>query len=125
WGTAPPPTFPQRTASRRGRFRGMGPARTYHPVPSMRLVTYERGGVRRLGALVDEGRAIDLADAVGHPAFPSTLEGLVGRSGGTTVDAAHEAAARPDNAEEFAIGRPALVAPFTPEGARSPVLGPS
>ena len=103
----------------------MGPARTYHPVPSMRLVTYERGGVRRLGALVDEGRVIDLADAVGHPAFPTTLEGLVSGSGGTTVDAAHDAAARPDNAEQFVVRRPDLTAPFTPKGARSPVLGPT
>jgi 2-keto-4-pentenoate hydratase/2-oxohepta-3-ene-1,7-dioic acid hydratase in catechol pathway len=90
----------------------------------MRLVTYDRGGVRRLGALVDGGQVIDLADAVGHPAFPSTLEALVAKGRGTTMDAAHEAAARPDNAEEFSVGRPGLAAPLAPKGARAPVLGP-
>ena len=42
----------------------------------MRLVTYDRGGQRRLGAIL-EGEVVDLPDAVGHPAFPITLEGLV------------------------------------------------
>ena len=42
----------------------------------MRLVTYDRGGQRRLGAIL-EGEVVDLPDAVGHPAFPTTLEGLV------------------------------------------------
>ena len=41
----------------------------------MRLVTYDRGGVRRLGALV-AGTVVDLPDAVGHPSFPATMEAL-------------------------------------------------
>jgi 2-keto-4-pentenoate hydratase/2-oxohepta-3-ene-1,7-dioic acid hydratase in catechol pathway len=92
----------------------------------MRLVTYDRGGVRRLGALVAEPpTVIDLGDAVGHPAFPSTLEGLVERSGGTMLDAAHDAASREDNVEEFGVGDPPLLAPFSPPGSRTPVLGAS
>ena len=40
-------------------------------LPEMRLVTYDRRGHRRLGAILD-GRVVDLPDAVGHPAFPTT-----------------------------------------------------
>ena len=42
----------------------------------MRLVTYERAGARRLGALRGEG-IVDLPDLVGDPAFPETMEALV------------------------------------------------
>ena len=61
----------------------------------MRLVTYDRGGQRRLGAIL-EGEVVDLPDAVGHPAFPTTLEGLVSSSRGSIMDAAREAVARDD-----------------------------
>jgi hypothetical protein len=61
----------------------------------MRLVTYDRRGHRRLGAILD-GRVVDLPDAVGHPAFPSTLEAFVQSSRGTVLDAARAALERPD-----------------------------
>jgi hypothetical protein len=61
----------------------------------MRLVTYDRRGHRRLGAILD-GRVVDLPDAVGHPAFPTTLEAIVPRSRGTVLDAARAALARED-----------------------------
>ena len=59
----------------------------------MRLVTYDRGGHRRLGAILG-GEVVDLPDAVGHPAFPTTLEGLVSSSRGTVMDAARAALER-------------------------------
>jgi hypothetical protein len=49
-------------------------------LPKMRLVTYDRGGHRRLGAILG-GEVVDLPDAVGHPAFPTTLDALVSSSG--------------------------------------------
>ena len=61
----------------------------------MRLVTYDRRGHRRLGAILD-GRVVDLPDAVGHPAFPSTLEAFVQSSRGTVLDAARAALDRSD-----------------------------
>jgi Fumarylacetoacetate (FAA) hydrolase family len=61
----------------------------------MRLVTYDRRGHRRLGAILD-GRVVDLPDAVGHPAFPATLEAFVQSSRGTVLDAARAALARED-----------------------------
>ena len=61
----------------------------------MRLVTYDRGGHRRLGAIL-EGEVVDLPDAVGHPAFPSTLESLVASSRGSILDAARAALERDD-----------------------------
>ena len=71
-----------------------GPGRAYASAPfHMRLVTYDRGGQRRLGAIL-EGDVVDLPDAVGHPAFPTTLEGLVSSSRGTVMDAARSALAR-------------------------------
>lgn len=82
----------------------------------MRLVTYERGGERRLGALF-QGRVIDLPDAVGHPAFPSTMEALVARNGGTTLDAAREAFEKED-VLEFVVDRPRLLVPFLPASLR-------
>src|SRR5262249_32579834 len=59
-------------------------------LPLMRLVTYDRGGQRRLGAIL-EGEVVDLPDAVGHPAFPTTLEGFVASSRGTVMEAAYAA----------------------------------
>lgn len=78
----------------------------------MKLVTYDRRGRRRLGALV-EGTVIDLPDAVGHPAFPATMEALVAHNRGTVLDAAAEAIAQPD-VESFAVPAARLLAPIEP-----------
>jgi 2-keto-4-pentenoate hydratase/2-oxohepta-3-ene-1,7-dioic acid hydratase in catechol pathway len=79
----------------------------------MRLVTYDRGGARRLGAWV--GRAvIDLPDVVGHPAFPATMELLVARSGGTTLDAARDALADPVYVRENRVPEARLLVPVIP-----------
>ncbi len=79
----------------------------------MRLLTYERGGARRLGAWVD-GIVVDLPDAVGHPAFPRTMEELVAHNGGTMMDAARAALHHPDVVEEFGVARPRLLAALLP-----------
>src|SRR3954471_15752406 len=78
----------------------------------MRFVTYDRGGQRRLGAIF-EGEVVDLPDAVGHPAFPTTLEGLVSSSRGTVMDAAQNALAR-DDAMEWRVKRPRNPTPLFP-----------
>jgi 2-keto-4-pentenoate hydratase/2-oxohepta-3-ene-1,7-dioic acid hydratase in catechol pathway len=83
----------------------------------MKLVTYDRGGARRLGAWV-AGAVVDLPDAVGHPAFPTTLEALVARNGGTTLDAAREALSDEDSAREFAVPRARLLVPLLPSSLR-------
>lgn len=91
----------------------------------MRLVTYDRGGARRLGAWV--GRAVvDLPDAVGHPAFPTTMETLVGRCGGTTLDAARDALAHPGYVRDCRVAKPRLLAPVIPISLleRRFILGP-
>ena len=78
----------------------------------MRLVTYDRRGHRRLGAILD-GRVVDLPDAVGHPAFPSTLEAFVQSSRGTVLDAARAA-----------LDRRRREGPRRQAGARPPPLFP-
>jgi hypothetical protein len=84
----------------------------------MRLVTYDRGGQRRLGAIL-EAEVVDLPDAVGHPAFPTTLEGLVSSSRGTVMDAAREAMER-DDVWSCHVPHPALLTPVFPASLRSP-----
>ena len=84
----------------------------------MRLVTYDRGGQRRLGAIL-EGEVVDLPDAVGHPAFPTTLEGLVSSSRGTVLDAARTALGR-DDVLEWKVSRPRVLTPLFPSSLRSP-----
>jgi 2-keto-4-pentenoate hydratase/2-oxohepta-3-ene-1,7-dioic acid hydratase in catechol pathway len=84
----------------------------------MRLVTYDRGGQRRLGAIL-EGEVVDLPDAVGHPAFPSTLEGLVSSSRGSVLDAARGALERED-AWECRVKRPRILTPLFPTSLLSP-----
>jgi hypothetical protein len=79
----------------------------------MRLVTYDRGGARRLGALVAR-TVVDLPDAVGHPAFPTTMEALVTRHGGTTLDAARYALGRPEYIEGCLANKPRLLVPIVP-----------
>jgi 2-keto-4-pentenoate hydratase/2-oxohepta-3-ene-1,7-dioic acid hydratase in catechol pathway len=83
----------------------------------LRLVTFDRWGHRRLGALV-EGKVIDLADAVGHPAFPTTMERLVRSNGGTVLDAARAALER-DEAAECVVDQPRLLAPLIPTALRA------
>lgn len=108
---------------------GSGPARAYHR-GRLKLVTYDRRGSRRLGALLGD-LVVDLPDLVGHPAFPSTMERLVRGNGGTVLDAARAALERED-AALFALERPRLLAPVIPaalrsadaEPARRPVVGP-
>jgi len=96
----------------------------------MRLVTYDRRGHRRLGA-IHRGEVVDLPDLVGHPAFPATMEALVTSRRGSVLDAARAALER-DEAEAFVVARARLLAPLLPssfrsddavEGARR-VLGP-
>lgn len=84
----------------------------------MRLVTYDRGGQRRLGAIL-EGEVVDLPDAVGHPAFPTTLEGLVSSSRGTVLDAANEALRRED-IFDHRVKRPRVLTPVFPASLLSP-----
>jgi 2-keto-4-pentenoate hydratase/2-oxohepta-3-ene-1,7-dioic acid hydratase in catechol pathway len=87
-------------------------------LPDMRLVTYDRGGHRRLGAIL-EGEVLDLPDAVGHPAFPTTLEGLVSSSRGTVMDAARAALER-DDVWSARVKRARLLTPLFPASLLSP-----
>src|SRR6266540_111496 len=82
-------------------------------LPVMRLVTYDRGGARRLGAWVG-GLVVDLPDAVGHPAFPTTMEALIALHGGTTLDAAREALSHPANVRDFRLPGVRLLPPVVP-----------
>jgi len=84
----------------------------------MRFVTYDRGGQRRLGAIF-EGEVVDLPDAVGHPAFPTTLEGLVSSSRGTVMDAARTALDR-DDVFDWRVKRPRVLTPLFPASLLSP-----
>ena len=84
----------------------------------MRLVTYDRGGQRRLGAIL-EGEVVDLPDAVGHPAFPTTLEGLVTSSRGTVLDAARTALER-DDVWAWRVKRPRVLTPLFPTSLLAP-----
>jgi 2-keto-4-pentenoate hydratase/2-oxohepta-3-ene-1,7-dioic acid hydratase in catechol pathway len=84
----------------------------------MRFVTYDRGGQRRLGAIF-EGEVVDLPDAVGHPAFPTTLEGLVSSSRGTVMDAARGALAT-DDAMACRVKRPTILTPLFPTSLIAP-----
>jgi 2-keto-4-pentenoate hydratase/2-oxohepta-3-ene-1,7-dioic acid hydratase in catechol pathway len=83
----------------------------------MRLVTYDRGGARRLGAWVD-GTVVDLPDAVGHPSFPATMERLVEHSGGTILEAARDILSQPEEALEFAVPHARLLTPLLPHALR-------
>ncbi len=61
---------------------------------------------------------VDLPDAVGHPAFPATMEALVSGNGGTVLDAARAALER-DEAERFVIAGARLLVPLLPASLRS------
>src|SRR5436309_2786604 len=84
----------------------------------MRLVTYDRGGHRRLGAILG-GEVVDLPDAVGHPAFPTTLEALVSSSGGSVMDAARAALER-DDAYDRVVKRARVLPPLFPRSLLAP-----
>src|SRR5262245_60111273 len=84
----------------------------------MRLVTYDRGGQRRLGAIL-EGEVVDLPDAVGHPAFPTTLEGFVTSSRGTVMEAARAALER-DEVWDSRVPTPRVLTPLFPRSLISP-----
>ena len=87
-------------------------------LPLMRLVTYDRGGQRRLGAIL-EGEVVDLPDAVGHPAFPTTLEGFVSGSRGTVMEAADAALSR-DHVWDHRVRQPRILTPLFPRSLLSP-----
>jgi 2-keto-4-pentenoate hydratase/2-oxohepta-3-ene-1,7-dioic acid hydratase in catechol pathway len=89
----------------------------------MRLVTYDRGGSRRLGAQVN-GLVVDLPEVVGHPAFPRTLEALVARSRGTVLDAARSALAQPAYLHDCDVPGARLLAPLLIHGREDVVAGP-
>lgn len=84
----------------------------------MRLVTYDRRGHRRLGAILD-GRVVDLPDAVGHPAFPATLEAFVQSSRGTVLDAARAALAHED-AIDHVVQEARILPPLFPRSLLIP-----
>ena len=84
----------------------------------MRLVTFDRRGHRRLGAILG-GEVVDLPDAVGHPAFPTTLEALVAASGGTVMDAARAALERGD-AMDRVVADARILTPLHPTSLISP-----
>jgi hypothetical protein len=88
----------------------------------MRLVTYDRRGHRRLGAILD-GRVVDLPDAVGHPAFPATLEAFVQRSRGTVLDAARATLDR-DDVLDHVVRDPRILPPLFPRSLLLPT-GPA
>lgn len=101
----------------RSDIPGTAGGRPYHRAP-VRFVTFDDGGRRRLGALLD-GRVVDLPGLLGHPAFPTAMEHLVRRNGGTVLTAARAALARPD-ADAFAVDRARLLVPIVPASLRSP-----
>jgi 2-keto-4-pentenoate hydratase/2-oxohepta-3-ene-1,7-dioic acid hydratase in catechol pathway len=84
----------------------------------MRLVTYDRRGHRRLGAILG-GEVVDLPDVVGHPAFPTTLEALVASSGGTVMDAARAALER-DEASSHVVKQARILPPLFPTSLLTP-----
>ena len=83
----------------------------------MRLITYDRGGARRLGAWVGD-TVVDLPEAVGHPAFPPTMEALVQHIGGSILDAAHDILEDQGVVAECAVARPSLLPPLVPSVGR-------
>lgn len=93
-------------------------------------MTYDRRGHRRLGALLED-RVVDLPDLIGHPAYPITMERLVRSNGGTVLDAARAALQR-DDALDYLVPEPRLLAPLLPTALRTadaveatrPVVGP-
>jgi 2-keto-4-pentenoate hydratase/2-oxohepta-3-ene-1,7-dioic acid hydratase in catechol pathway len=81
----------------------------------MRLVTYRRGGGRRLGAVVD-GAVVDLPDTVGEPGYPDTMEALV-ETGTGALDAARTALAGPE-VDRHVVPEATLLVPILPASLR-------
>jgi len=82
----------------------------------VKLATFDRKGDRRLGAVVGK-RVVDLAEAVGHPVFPATMETFVAADRGTVLEAARAALTRED-VLSFAVPAPRLQAPLLPSSIR-------
>jgi 2-keto-4-pentenoate hydratase/2-oxohepta-3-ene-1,7-dioic acid hydratase in catechol pathway len=82
----------------------------------VRLVTFERNGGRRLGALSGDA-VVDLPAAVDHPAFPPTMEDLV-QAGPVAMDTAREALGRDGVVERFAVPDARLLVPILPGSLR-------
>ena len=61
---------------------------------------------------------MDLPSLLGHPAFPDTMERLVRSNGGTVLDAARAALER-DEADDFVVDSPRLLAALLPTALRS------
>ena len=97
-------------------FRGFPRPRVYHRGP-LKLVTYDRGGQRRLGAMLGEA-VFDLPDLVGHPAFPTSMEGLMARNGGTVLQAARAVLGRGDLIRLFSVPGARTLAPVLPRSLR-------
>jgi 2-keto-4-pentenoate hydratase/2-oxohepta-3-ene-1,7-dioic acid hydratase in catechol pathway len=82
----------------------------------VRLVTYDLRGVRRLGALLEDARVVDLPAAVGDPAFPTTMEDLVA-AGAEALGAAGSAIEGGD-LESHAVEGARLLVPLLPGSLR-------
>jgi hypothetical protein len=87
----------------------------------VKLATFDRKGDRRLGAVVGK-RVVDLAEAVGHPVFPATMETFVAADRGTVLEAARAALTRED-VLSFAVPAPRLQAPLLPSSIRDFGIG--
>jgi 2-keto-4-pentenoate hydratase/2-oxohepta-3-ene-1,7-dioic acid hydratase in catechol pathway len=81
----------------------------------MRLVTYEREGGRRLGALFD-GSVVDLPGAVGRPGYPETMEALV--EAGPLALAAGREALLASGAQRHTVSDARLLVPILPGSLR-------
>jgi 2-keto-4-pentenoate hydratase/2-oxohepta-3-ene-1,7-dioic acid hydratase in catechol pathway len=81
----------------------------------VRLVTFEREGSRRLGALVHD-RVVDLPSAVGHPEFPTTMETMVA-AGPEPLEAARTTLQRGD-LESHLVASARLLVPILPASLR-------
>jgi 2-keto-4-pentenoate hydratase/2-oxohepta-3-ene-1,7-dioic acid hydratase in catechol pathway len=68
------------------------------------------------------GEVVDLPDAVGHPAFPATMEALVARNGGTVLDAARAALERHE-VEACVVSNARLLVPLHPASLRTDDAG--
>jgi 2-keto-4-pentenoate hydratase/2-oxohepta-3-ene-1,7-dioic acid hydratase in catechol pathway len=82
----------------------------------VRLVTYRAEGHRRLGGLIGEV-VVDLPAAVGHPAFPTTMEELVA-AGPASLDTAREALRRDGAKERNTVSAPHVLIPILPGSLR-------
>ena len=79
----------------------------------MRLVTYDRAGARRLGALAGD-QVVDLPELVGDASFPKTMEGLA-EAGPAVVARAKEAVTAGDASP---VPDPKLLVPILPSSLR-------